>query len=77
MVLETNCRFEAHPYGFIASGDLLLRLGTIVSKVGWNILGLYPIGDCLIKYKFSLFCAFSIFTFVLMCVLIIFSKIYN
>jgi hypothetical protein len=26
-------------------GDLLLRLGTIMSKVGWNILGPQPVGD--------------------------------
>jgi len=45
--LEAKFHFGIHPCGFIslARGDLLLRLGTIVSKVHWNILGLQLVGD--------------------------------
>jgi hypothetical protein len=30
---------------------LLLRFGTVVSTVGWNVLGLQPIGVIFHKYK--------------------------
>jgi hypothetical protein len=33
---------------------LLLRFGTIVSTIGWNVLGLQPVGVFFYKYKFSL-----------------------
>jgi hypothetical protein len=33
---------------------LLLRFGTIMSTVGWNVLGLQPISVIFQKYKFSL-----------------------
>jgi hypothetical protein len=32
----------------------LLRFGTIVSTVGWNVLGMKPFGVIFHKYKFSL-----------------------
>jgi hypothetical protein len=33
---------------------LLLRFGTIVSTVGWNVLGLQPIGVIFYKFKCSM-----------------------
>jgi hypothetical protein len=36
-------------------GDLLLRLGTIMPKVGWNVLGPQPFGDWFLS-KISALC---------------------
>jgi hypothetical protein len=57
-------------------GDLLLRIGTTMSMVRRNVLGLQQVGDGLIKYKFSLF---FLYVYILLCIIIIISErcIYN
>jgi hypothetical protein len=47
LVWEAECQYETRPCGFIAlaHGRTIVELGTIFSKVGWNILGLQTIGD--------------------------------
>jgi hypothetical protein len=47
------------PCGLIALGlgvTLLLIIGAVVSMVGWNVLGLQPVGVIFLKDKFSLLC---------------------
>jgi len=47
LVWEAECCPGTYPCAFIALawGCLLLRIWTKVSMVGWNILGLLPVGD--------------------------------
>jgi hypothetical protein len=53
---------------------LLLRFGTIVSTVGWNVLGLYPVGVIFYKYNFSLLWYYlPIYECILMCIYLSFN----
>jgi hypothetical protein len=53
---------------------LLLRFGAVVSTVGWNILGLQPLGVLFYKDNFSLLCYYSsVHEYILLCIYLSFN----